>query len=589
MRETVSTRRTGRTRRRAWVIGLVSVLTALVGGGAVAGLPYATTAAITGIDFTTETVASRTLAELEGTWALPDDPTSPAGFVIDLPAELTGLTDSFPLLTPDGVAMGTCDVTTEQVVCDFDADYLAAHPRNLAGTFSFFVTVETQVTQETETTYDFGDAEATVTVALGTVFTGLGNDKFGTYLPASDEIQWDVTIEAPETGMVGDQRVEVLETLGANQAWAKRADGSWNVDVYAATPTPGQPLPAWRLVSSDVELVVTDPTPGVEPENDLLIRFVTTAGDVYKIGGRAEVLDGGASDTYDNTATITVAGETATPVTKVVERQGGSGTGSGDEVGRFTITKDVVWSGPAVAGMTFSGTWTATAPGGAVTDGTFEVAEDATWTSPWLLAGSTVIITETAPTQPAGIDWSAPALSQNDVAIDGGATVAVILTNTATVPTGTFSASKALTGSGTSLVPAGTVFHLDYSYPAGVGYDAGSGTLDLPASGTAVTSGPLPVGAVLTLSERAPAAVRGATWGTPALSASTITIGRGDVVSVSVTNTVTAAPEPVRTPAVLAATGAGGTTTGLLVAAGLVLAGVGGVVTRQRAQARRQR
>jgi len=588
MRETVSTRRTGRTWRRAWVIGLMSVLTALVGGGAVAAPPHATTAAITGIDFTTETVTAGTLAQLEGTWALPDEPTSPAGFVIDLPEELTGLTDSFPLLTPAGVAMGTCTVTVEQVVCDFDADYLAAHPRNVAGEFTFFVTVETQVIQETETTYDIGDVEATVTVAPGTVFTGLGNDKFGTYLPASDEVQWDVTIEAPATGMVGDQVVEVLETLGANQAWSTRADGSWNVDVYSATPTAGQPLPAWRLVSSEVGLVITDPTPDVEPANDLLISFTTVPGEVYKIGGRAEVLDGGASDTYDNTATITIAGETATPVTRVVERQGGSGTGNGDQIGRFTITKDVVWTGPAVAGTSFSGTWTATAPGGAVTEGTFEVAEDATWTGPWLLAGSTVSITETAPTQPVGIDWSTPVLSADGFAIEGGATVAVTLTNTATVPTGTFVASKVVTGSGTSLVPADTVFHLDYSYPAGVGYDAGSGTLDLPANGTAVTSGPIPVGAVLTLSERAPAAISGTTWGRPALSAATVTIGRGDVVSVSVTNTITAAPAPVRAPAALAATGAVGTTTGLLVAAGLVLAGVGGVVTRQRAQARRE-
>lgn len=88
-----------------------------------------------------------------------------------------------------------------------------------------------------------------------------------------------------------------------------------------------------------------------------------------------------------------------------------------------------------------------------------------------------------------------------------------------------------------------------FSYPAGPGFAAGGGTLDLPVDGTVVTSPDIPVGAVVTLTENAPDAVAGAIWSEPVLSVSLVTIDRDQMVTVTVTNELTAPPLPL-TPAV---------------------------------------
>ncbi|WP_298012421.1 hypothetical protein [uncultured Microbacterium sp.] len=95
---------------------MLRALAALAGGlGLIAGAalgataapaapPYATTATITSLAFDEKTVASGSTTSLSGTWSLPDNAATPAGFVVDLPAGLRGRTDSFSLLDPKGVA-----------------------------------------------------------------------------------------------------------------------------------------------------------------------------------------------------------------------------------------------------------------------------------------------------------------------------------------------------------------------------------------------------------------------------------------------------------------------------------------------------
>lgn len=156
-----------RVRHGAGIIVAIIVGAALAAGVAVAAAaapPYATEAAITSLTFVDDLVESGRSTQLSGEWALPDDPATPAGFTVDLPEGLQGLSDAFDLLDPDGEPMGSCVVTATQIVCDIDADYIAAHPRSLRGTFDFWATVTTTVTQDTTTTYDFGDVEDTVTV-----------------------------------------------------------------------------------------------------------------------------------------------------------------------------------------------------------------------------------------------------------------------------------------------------------------------------------------------------------------------------------------------------------------------------------------
>ncbi|WP_146613298.1 hypothetical protein, partial [Burkholderia multivorans] len=116
---------------------LALVATALIAIPAVAAPPYQTNANIDSLKFHEESIKSGSTARIDGTWSLPDNPQTPAGFVVDLPDELQGRTDSFELKDPDGVTTGQCTVTETQLYCDLDSDYLNANPLNIQGTFYF--------------------------------------------------------------------------------------------------------------------------------------------------------------------------------------------------------------------------------------------------------------------------------------------------------------------------------------------------------------------------------------------------------------------------------------------------------------------
>lgn len=534
---------TQRTRgSRAWrglAAALVALLTLGSATAAMAAPPHETEATLTSVEFTNETVTSGWNAELKGSWSLPDNPTSPAGFVVDLPADLRGLTDSFPLLDPSGVAMGQCEVTTTQIVCDFDAAYLEAHPYNLSGDFNFWAQVRTTVTEGTETTYVIDGKEVTVVVTPpgGTCtancdFKGRESNKSGEYDRATDTIMWVVRIGSGIDGAVGGESMKVEDTPGANQEMLTEFKGNTYpmlryTNELVVTESGYQQPGNWKPVPLDQYTV-----------NGTTVEWTAEAGHYYSIRYVAKVTDAGAAGTYTNSATVTIGG-TEQVVGSEVIRQGGGGTGSGEQVGRFSITKAVNWEGPAIEGIDFGGTFTVTTPAGVESSGEFAVSEGSTWTSGAYPTGSTVHIDEILPADPANIDWATPVLTDNDFAVAGATTTEVVLTNAATVAQGNFSASKVIDGDGASAVDPEAEFLLDYEYPAGPGFAAGSGTLALPASGAAVQSSKLPVGAVLTLSERTPDPVNGATWTGAKLSADTITIGRDDAVEVTVTNTLT--------------------------------------------------
>lgn len=279
--------------------------------------------------------------------------------------------------------------------------------------------------------------------------------------------------------------------------------------------------------------------------------------------------------------------------------EGGGGTGTGEGFGAFSITKAVTWDGQAIDGIVFAGTYTVTAPDGTaiVENQPFNVAEGSTWTSEGYETGSTVHIEEILPTGPSSIIWAAPVFSTNDFILGDETTVAVTLTNRATLNTGVFEASKVVAGDGASLVADDAVFLLEYDYPAGEGFEAGSGALELSANGDVVTSGALPVGAVLTLSERAPDAIAGATWAAPVLSTGTVTIDDDEPVSVTVTNTLTLDADAIGAGGEEAGHGTGasagsGSTSGLaltggelslvMVVLGVALIAVGGSVLVSR-------
>jgi len=586
-----------KTRLRA--IGATATVAVLatfaMGNAAAAAPPYATEATLTSVEFTESTVASGSAAELAGAWSLDDFAETPAGFVVDLPAGLQGLADAFPLLDSADEPMGQCIVDAAQIVCDLDSAYLAEHPQNVSGTFFFWATVETSVTENTETTYDFGGTEATVVVTPNPdlciencSWQGEPTIKWGEYDREDNTIKWFVRVASDADGATGGEQMSVVDTLGPNQEMLTTYDGV-NYPLLLEANT-FEDWNGWQV-----------PGPVLEAPTDFYtvdgttVSWTAEEGYFYTVVYAVQVTDAGAAGTYTNSAVSSVDGEEQS-VNAEVLRQGGGGTGDGDAVGRFSVTKDVVWNDEAISELTFEVDYTVTAPGGGVTEGEFTLTDGETWTSELFETGSIVHLDEILPSAPSNIDWETPVFSANDFAVVGAETTLVTLTNEASVARGVFAAYKVLEGDAAEL--AGDVtFYLDYAYEAGPGFAAGSGVLELPADGTLVFSEPLPVGAVLILSERLPEAIESATWSAPELSMSNVTIDREFSAEVAVTNTLTAdVPDeeepPVEEPPVeepvevieeedaLAATGAAAPMIALAVAL-LLLAG-GTLAVRRR-------
>ncbi|MFD8769414.1 DUF5979 domain-containing protein [Microbacterium oxydans] len=578
------------TRRGTAIIALLAGLVGLAVAPlpASAAPPYTTEATLSSMQFTESTIQSGTKAELTGAWSLPDNPSAPAGFVVDLPNGLQGLEDAFPLLDANGATVGDCVTTQTQLTCDFDSAYLSTHPIGLSGSFSFWATVTTEVTQQTSVDYDFGTVRATVDVtppaspcSQNCSFPGRPNSKGGEYDNATDTIVWEVAVGAGPGGMTGGQTVVVEDLLGADQVLIPEAANGEKYPALWATNTLETlangyqvPGPFTRLPSSDYTVSADGTT----------VTFVASQGYFYNVEYLSKVTDGGAAGTYTNEAEVTVGTEKTSPTTAQVTRHGGSGTGSGTSVGAFSISKRLLGDTANLDDLTYHGTYKVTPPGRPAVSGEFAVQAGSTWTSPMFPAGSAVELSESLGGLPANLDWAEPQFSPQSFVIGAGSTSAVSLSNTATLRTQSFSALKTLAGesAATATVPADSRYVIEYSYPAGPGFSAGSGELTLIA-GTPVTSPALPVGADVTIRERSPNTVDGITWGAPRISPERFTV-QDQTVAVSVINPVTATTPPPKSPATpsgLASTGIDAATSMVLLAVLLLGTGASLVVGRR--------
>lgn len=573
---------------------LAVLLAGLVGVGfaplsAAAAPPYATEATLDSVQFTDSAVQSGTKTELTGTWSLPDHPATPAGFVVDLPEGLRGLPDTFPLLDADGTVMGSCETTAAQLICDLDSAYVNSHPVGLSGGFSFWATVTTEVTEQTTVEYDFGDASATVDVKPNPFsctdscsFTGRSNFKSGEYQNGTDTIFWDVAVGAGATGMTAGQSVVVKDVIGANQTLlAASASGERYPSLWATNTF--ETLPSGLVVPGPfTERPATDYTVSGD---GAIVSFTASEGYFYNVHYLSKVTDGGVAGTYQNAAEISVGTQSTGTTTAEVTRHGGSGTGAGTAVGTFTIGKRLLGASANLDALTYRGGYTVTAPDGTVTSGEFSVMAGKVWTSPEFPVGSDVELSESLSGLPTNLDWATPDFSQQKFAVQKGAAVDISLTNTATLRTQPFLAVKTIVGpsAATALVPAGTDFVIEYSYPAGPGFPAGSGELTLEA-GAPVESPELPVGADVTIRERTPKPIDGITWGTPSISPERFTVG-DETITVAVENPVamkvTPPPTPSAAGAVLATTGMASATVSVLVALLLLGGGASLIVLRR--------
>lgn len=147
---------------------------------------------------------------------------------------------------------------------------------------------------------------------------------------------------------------------------------------------------------------------------------------------------------------------------------------------------------------------------------------------------------------PAGYSWAEPKIvvdgtevAQFDpvtLPVDGS--VEVQVTNRITQDTGGFSIVKSISGEGSSLVPEGTEFTVDYSYTSVNGIPAGTGTVTVVAGADPKVVEGIPAGATVTLNEVRPVDPVGGTWGEPQFDVAEFTALKDQTVPVSLDNPI---------------------------------------------------
>ncbi|MFD5225084.1 DUF5979 domain-containing protein [Microbacterium sp. NPDC058342] len=268
------------------------------------------------------------------------------------------------------------------------------------------------------------------------------------------------------------------------------------------------------------------------------------------------------------------------------------------QMGAFSATKTVVNDdGLALdddARYLLDYEWDADASRGfAAGAGTIElVADGAPVASGSIPVGAVVRVSERASASVDGGQWQAPVITPAEftVTADTASQVTVRVTNELIRVYGALSVAKTLSGSGADLVADDQEFTVHYSFPAVNGHPGGSGEIQVQADGTPVVVGDLPSGAVVTLTEDAPAAVDGARWTAAVFSTSEVTIVGGEIAAVTLENTIDELPAEggVDTPEIvpgLAVTGGALLPGAMALAALLVGAGVVLLVRRRRQEA----
>ncbi|QJW35433.1 DUF5979 domain-containing protein [Cellulosimicrobium protaetiae] len=220
-----------------------------------------------------------------------------------------------------------------------------------------------------------------------------------------------------------------------------------------------------------------------------------------------------------------------------------------------TVTGAAAADVPAGTVFTVHYSYVTPAPDSETGEGDLEVPLNGNLVAgPDLPVGTVVTISEpTLPSIP-GVSWGSPVFRVNgDVVSDpasftvvDGTMMTVTVVNTANVggPVGGFSVQKApLQGNAAGAVDPATEYQVQWAaeIPSGSTYDGElNGTLTVLAGG-AVVDGPqdLPVGTIVTFTEVTPDPVDGVVWATPVVEPSTVTVGEGQNVLVTVTNTAT--------------------------------------------------
>lgn len=514
-------------------------------------------------------------------WSIPGEAETPVTLTIDLPDGFYGNPETFPVNGPDGPA-GECVVTRTQVTCIIDDAFIEANPHEVSGDFFFEARTENDNREDTNQTIDIGGFENEVVVTPSRnwctedcEFGEFWDGKWGSYDTATDEIIFTVQVKGGNTGIAAGNTVTVTDLLDED-SYELVSDGEyprvreagllqydrWGNEVVGGWQT----YPTSDVTWSNGDLTATFESRegrGADWNNHDEIAPPTqgsqrgTDGSFYQVQWKVKALTGGdlqdnGDRVFRNAAEWDINGEESGDVNGSATRYNRGGNVVGTNYGKFQVTKEL--TGDTTLNPAFTVNYTVTEPGQDPAEKSFTVHSGETFTSQEFFRGSVVELTEVKPTDPANVTWADPVFLDADgnpadtltFTADGngklGAVTEIRLVNEATLQKGDFSAQKSVVNEDGVPLADDLTFALDYSYPADAekGFAAGSGTLILPINGDAVTSGELPVGAVVTLVEPNLPNVPGASWGDPVIEPSTLTIGESaDPVTVAVTNTIT--------------------------------------------------
>lgn len=563
---TPSDRLSPRGRWRAVIGAILSA--AVVGLGLL--VPAAASAvevdAITTVTITAPTDQANVgdILQLQATFAIPDAAVAGDTFSIAFPnPQLVGIGASFPLLSPEGETIATCVATATGLTCTL-TDYVDTHT-GVTGSLNFQAHAG-QETTEAQLPFTTGGGMVINVPLPGGGGIGLRPDepvptapnKHGDLALDGDHIIWIVNMPASaisgadptltDTFTAGLTLVPDTVRFGyvLNENWA---GGNYAAaDLVALTPDA-----EFALQETSAQSFTVTPTVPIVADAVYVLTYQTTLPPGVETG-----------DVFNNTISGTSFVTESTPFVYT----GGGGTGEGDDLGGFSVTKAVTGEGAALvpADAAFTVNYSYEVAGAPVT-GQLTVLAGATQGLDDLPEGTIVTISEAAPVAVAGVVWQAPVFTGTGVTATGGgaqftigdaADIAVTLTNpTALVPPvlGGFSVTKTVTGPGESLVPGDASFTVDYAYELEGTMVTGQLTV---TDGATAGLDDLPDGTVVTISEAAPAAVTGVVWQAPVYSGVGVTPTAGGVqftiddetdVAVALTNPTAVPPAPPAPPA----------------------------------------
>ncbi len=554
---------------RARVRGLISaVLSAVVVGvsllGAAPAAQAATTATLDNVYFETNTFPDGSRQSLHVDWSIPAAATAPVTLSLDLPEELRGYADSFPMVGPNGEQAGNCVVSATGVECTVDDQFVRDNPYGVSGQFWFDVQSQLKNKEAEEHTFNFGGFSETVVVdpnrawcTDNCAFTGESLAKWGSYDNATDTIIWTVRVPAGEQGIEAGKVVTVTDVLNTDQFEIVPGEGfprvreggslsynEWDREVVNYATKPADQV-TW---SSDSLTATFTSVAGAGQDAELGEGSRGTDGSFYLVQWRVKVLDEGKAKTYTNSANYTIDGEESGSTNGSATRYSGGANVVGQNFGRFEVTKDL--QGDTVLNPTFTINYQAFDGDTLIDQGIFDIRSGQSYISNEYFKGTRIVLSEIQPTGPDNVTWSEPVFLDADgqpvteltfSAENGnlGQVTQIQLVNRAELRTGEIVASKVVDnpdGVPLDINSYRINFARENAVDRGIQNITGGG-FTLPADGTPVTVD-LPGGVGYSFFEPFIPAPAGTTWADPVYTVNGVEVAENELVNLPVDGTI---------------------------------------------------